>query len=326
MMQRFTRRTILRWGCRTLLPVITPLIIIVVTFHQLSYMELTIASQSMKMIDNCVLPATDRPEDSRGNNNSNIPNLIHQIWKTGDFHTYPSRPSHEAWANIFTKMDYSVKLWTDNDVMNLIETNYTWLASAYNGYSQNIQRADLARLVVLHAQGGIYADLDVHPISVTGIQCLQHLGSQALFSSTAGNSGFSNHFFMAKQGSPFLYQALHMAKERSGPVSKHILLPYLEVFWSTGPLMVTSAFRQYMKIHGTSEPEVVLLEENYAKSVIRHAAGRSWHGLDGRLLNALADHVRMKHLWISVLLVVIVFSLICFIKYRGHAPTRSLLP
>ena len=100
--------------------------------------------------------------------------------------------------------NYTAKLWTDDDVLELIRTNYTWLLATYNKYPHDIQLADFARLHIVHTEGGIYSDLDVYPCSAEHLKCLQTLGLQAIFSRTAGTLGLSNHCFMAKPGSPFL--------------------------------------------------------------------------------------------------------------------------
>lgn len=107
--------------------------------------------------------------------------------------------------------NYTVKLWADDEALELITAKYAWLLQTYKEHSLNIQRADIARLLVVHTEGGIYSDLDVYPRSAEHIQCVQHLGLQAIFSPTTGTLGLSNHFFMARCGSPFLQWVLYEA-------------------------------------------------------------------------------------------------------------------
>ncbi|KAF7595950.1 hypothetical protein BBP40_004096 [Aspergillus hancockii] len=271
--------------------------------HQLSY-EGGFALSShlaelIDVIDVCPRPAFEKDGGASSRDDSGIPNFIHQIWKTTDVNTYPMAASHESWKAMFEPMNYTVKMWTDEDILRLIIAKYSWLLPTYEGYPQNIQRADVARLVVVHAEGGIYADLDVHPTSFEGILCLQQLGLRGIFAPTARTFGLSNHFFMAERGSAFLQWALQETKRRGVP-SKRILLPYLKVFWSTGPMMVTSALRQYKWMYDSTSHELGVVEESYGRSVIQHAAGRSWHGPDGRLLNYLADHMSVEGPLIAV--------------------------
>ncbi|THC96197.1 hypothetical protein EYZ11_004316 [Aspergillus tanneri] len=132
---------------------------------------------------------------------SAIPNTVHQIWKTADVQNYSTelKASRESWTTMFEAQNYTVKLWTDDDVLELIKAKYAWLLPTYRSYPHNIQRADIARLLVIHNEGGIYSDLDVYPGSAEDIQCLQHLGLEAIFSPTSGTLGLSNHFFMAER-------------------------------------------------------------------------------------------------------------------------------
>ncbi|KAF6831535.1 mipc synthase [Colletotrichum plurivorum] len=310
-----------RGSCLKLLAITGFILGLVVVLHQVSYTntrDITLTNQPIEILDRC--PPSNLKDINNLSTNTTIPNIIHQIWKTADVTTYPAQPSHESWKAMFEPMNYTVRLWTDEDVLALIKNNYTWLLSTYEGYLHNIQRADLARLIVIHSEGGIYADLDVHPRSVEELMCLQQLGLQGIFGATGGNAGMSNHFFMAEKGSDFLQWALEEAKRRGGAASKRILLPYLRVFWSTGPLMLTSVFRQYVWMYGELKPQVALLDETYARKVFGHAAGRSWHGSDGRLLNYVSDHVQVTSLLIVFASLGGILALVCLVRRRRGEP------
>ncbi|KAF6820954.1 mipc synthase [Colletotrichum sojae] len=306
-----------RGNCLKLLAITGFILGVVVVLHQVSYTntrDITLTNQPIEILNRC--PPSNLKDISSLSTNTTIPNIIHQIWKTADVTTYPAQPSHESWKAMFEPMNYTVRLWTDEDVLALIRNSYTWLLSTYEGYPHNIQRADLARLIVIHSEGGIYADLDVHPRSVEELMCLQQLGLQGIFGATGGNAGMSNHFFMAEKGSDFLQWALEEAKRRGGAASKRIILPYLRVFWSTGPLMLTSVFRQYVWMYGELKPQIALLDESYARKVFGHAAGRSWHGSDGRLLNYISDHVQVTSLLIVLGSLGAILALLCLVRRR----------
>lgn len=325
---------ILQYGIRRLFRTMSPKLfalvgislIGIIVLHQLSYVEdLAFASplsESINLTKACPLSEPDHAHDTRTRIASGIPKLVHQIWKTADIHTYSTETSHESWKTSFEALNYTIKLWAEDDIVRLIKAKYSWLLPMYEGYSYNIQRADLARLVVVHAEGGIYADLDVYPMTVERIDCVRQLGLQAIFAPTAGNLGVSNHFFMAERGSSFLQWALEEAKRRSGSTSRRILLPYLRVFWSTGPMMVTFAFLEYICMFSPADHYLSVLEERYGKSVIQHKAGRSWHGLDGYLLNWFADNFSMQTLWLSILLFVVIAGLMC-VMVRCSQRNRS---
>ncbi|KHN94072.1 Glycosyltransferase, DXD sugar-binding motif protein [Metarhizium album ARSEF 1941] len=305
---------------RRLVAVLVLSLAAIVVLHQLSFNDAFLLcgriSESIEIVEACARPdagttgTTGTNGSSTAAADSRIPNIVHQIWKTDNVLTYSAEASLASWRAKVEVMNYTVKLWTDKDVRRLVETEYPWLSSTYEGYALDIQRADLARLVVVHAEGGIYADLDVYPGAAEELTCLRHVGLRGIFAPTSGALGLSNHFFMAERGSEFLRWALYEAKRRGGSPSRRILLPYLRVFWSTGPLMVTSAFRQYSWMYGASDHELGVLGASYGRTVIRHAAGRSWHGVDGYVLNWVADRVRAESLRVGVYVVIAVVLLV----------------
>jgi mannosyltransferase OCH1-like enzyme len=293
---------------------------VVIIIHQLSYAnDVALSSPlsvSIETITTCPLPDLEASNDTYPRRVSTIPNLVHQIWKTADVRTYSIEASYESWKTSFEPLNYTVKLWTEDDVLDLIKTNYSWLLPTYEGYGQNIQRADVARLVVIHAQGGMYADLDVYPTSAERIVCVQHQGLPAIFAPTGGTRGLSNHFFMAEKESPFIMWALQEAKRRGGSISKRILLPYMQVFWSTGPMMVTAAYQHYVWMYDTASYRLGVLEEHYGTTVVQHKAGRSWHKLDGYLLNWIADNVDVVKIWLLVVSLAAVIRYIYIMAWR----------
>lgn len=310
--------------------VLIALSLAVFVIHRLSYADdFALAerlSKSIRIINGCTADALDPLDNFTHILDSGIPNTVHQLWKTTDIEEYSTEmePSHESWKTLLEPQNYTIKLWTDDDVLKLIKSKYAWLLPTYMEYPHNIQRADIARLLVVHFEGGIYADLDVYPNSAEHIQCLQHLGLQAIFSPTSGTLGLSNHFFMAERGSPFLLWVLYEAKRRGdGLTSRWMVLPYLQVFWSTGPMMLTAAFRKYSWLYGTLRDSIGLLDEGYGGVVIRHAAGRSWHGVDGQVLNYIGDHSQMGVQFKGVAYIGIALGFIIVVRrYYGRFSSR----
>ena len=87
-----------------------------------------------------------------------IPAILHQSWRTdetpSEFDAYraSARRHHADWEHRF---------WTDEDNRALIAERYPWFLETYDGFDAPIKRADCARYFVLHAFGGVYADLDM---------------------------------------------------------------------------------------------------------------------------------------------------------------------
>jgi len=278
-------------------------------------------SELLEVIDSCAAGSfgtLDNPAEAAGRG---IPNIIHQIWKTTDLETYVTEfgASHQAWKDMFEPLNYTVKLWTDDDVLQLIRSEHPWLLPTYEAYPHDIQRADVARLAVVLAEGGIYADLDVYPHNATEMGCLQRLSLQAAFAPTRmGGLPLSNHFFMAERGSPLLLFALYEAKRRAVSASLRVLLPYLKVLWTTGPMMVTAAVRKYAWLYSARRLDIgVLDEDRFRQEILGHAAGRSWHGADGVALNYIADHP-LKTVFMAVFALLFLLGLAWFARRRSY--------
>lgn len=304
----------MRAACRGAAPKLAvPLgLVLVVLVHQLSFLDYR------GLVD--LAPASPRVEACRPGPDADgpdaIPRLVHQLWKTANASSYAAGASRDAWRAALELLNYTARLWTD-DVARLVSARYAWLRPTLDGYARDIQRADVARLVVVHAEGGVYADLDVYPASAPAPACLRRLGLDAVFAPTAGARGLSNHFFLARRGAPVLQWALREARRRAAAPSRRILLPYLCVFWSTGPLMLTAAVRSYAR--AVADPALGVLSEPLARAVVRHEAGRSWHGSDGCLLNYLGDHAHVAWPWGAALSLVAVLALLCVVVRRARA-------
>ena len=274
--------------------------------------------------------------------------IIHQIWRNKDTGGYGPRYRTWRWKNLCKASAYhdarsplQYKLWTDEDVDALLaEARYAFIAPLYHALPRNVQRADVARMLVLHAHGGIYADLDTFPKE--GASLLPQLlgppfesdklhsnatnrlstfpphegsntsasrdsvfgGSPSLFECALplawGGTGVSNHWMACRKGSPLLSFALHLLVYRYGAgdwwrysLRRLLILPYVDVLASTGPIFLSDALRLY----ASSASSVGLTLTGYPPlaiallswPLISHVAGRSWHSADGTVINAVGD-------------------------------------
>lgn len=87
---------------------------------------------------------------------------VHLTWKT---ETVPEKwiDGFTAWKDL-PQHQFTVRLWTDQDIMNLVQEHYSEYLDTYNNLQYNIQRVDMGRTFILHKYGGIYSDLDISPI------------------------------------------------------------------------------------------------------------------------------------------------------------------
>ncbi|KAK3577873.1 hypothetical protein CHS0354_021843 [Potamilus streckersoni] len=87
--------------------------------------------------------------------------ILHQTWKdravSSRVGTWIKSWSinHPSWQYIF---------WTDDSARCLVHNIHRYLLPTYDGYAENIRRADAIRYVILYEFGGVYADIDVESL------------------------------------------------------------------------------------------------------------------------------------------------------------------
>ena len=86
-----------------------------------------------------------------------IPRVLHQSWTTRSIPAALSKHVR-SWSEL--QPDWGYRLHTDADNLALVKQRYAWFESTYYRLTF-IQQADVARLLYMHAFGGVYADLDV---------------------------------------------------------------------------------------------------------------------------------------------------------------------
>lgn len=168
-----------------------------------------------------------------------IPRIIHQSWKTADL---PSGTS-ESWQHLGA--DWEWRLWTDADLLTLVQMHYPHLEPLYSSYPKNVQRADLGRYLVLDHCGGIYADLDTECLIPPEVL----IGDRRIVLCEEP----PEHFFHARRlGLDRLYFNGTMAGPAKHPFWAHLIQTVQrcahaggQVLESTGPLALTGAVVTY---------------------------------------------------------------------------------
>ena len=86
-----------------------------------------------------------------------IPRIIHQSWKVEQV---PERwlAYQASWRK--NHPDYEYRFWTDDQNRALVARVFPDFLPVYDGYKIGVNRADLARYLVVCQYGGIYVDLD----------------------------------------------------------------------------------------------------------------------------------------------------------------------
>lgn len=190
---------------------------------------------------------------------STIPKIIHQTYRDREL---PQRFQHyqTGWKTIFSaERGWTYNLWDDAANRQLIKEHYPWFLDTYDGYDEKIKQVDAVRPFYLHRYGGIYADLDVEVLRdpsplfagdndlVLFYQVIPraklprsgcHYTRSIADVPHDGRAGpIPNALMASVPGHPFwLYYAEKMMKS-----------PKEDVFWATGPSLLTTALQEYQQ-------------------------------------------------------------------------------
>ena len=202
-----------------------------------------------------------------------IPKIIH--------HTAPSDSSkwhplwnqcRNSWIKNFEGFEH--RLWTDEDIDELIHTHYPQYREMYDSFPVHIMKIDFVRFAIMHHCGGIYADMDYYCYS-NFYDELTH--SVYVVENPYGNDPIENSLMCSEPGHQFWVQCMDMSFERyKNTVTQfpHLLKdtkvissdrqyglklrPYL-VFYIAGTNLIATAYREF----GMHNPEVETLSALY---------------------------------------------------------------
>jgi len=172
-------------------------------------------------------------ENNYNLNNNYIPKIIHQ--------TAPSDKSkwnkvwykcQQSWFNHFPSPEYEYKMWTDEDLDNLIKTDFPWFYEIYINYDQNIKRIDIARYFILYKYGGIYADMDY--ICMKNFYDLLPGNKVSISESPHPNNEIIQNALMASnKNNDFWLKVIDESKNRIN----------LQILTATGPQLISDIYR-----------------------------------------------------------------------------------
>jgi mannosyltransferase OCH1-like enzyme len=157
-----------------------------------------------------------------------IPKLIHRLW----FGPEPPRRVVEL-EDDWRRMNpgWRVRTWREWDLPAL--RNQLWFDSA----AHPAQRADIARLELLHSFGGIYVDTDVAPLRP--VESL--IAATECFFGAEDHQWLGTAIFGTRAGHPFLTKLI------DGIGSSILAQPGAEPNEQTGPKYVTACHLEYAR-------------------------------------------------------------------------------
>jgi mannosyltransferase OCH1-like enzyme len=170
-----------------------------------------------------------------------IPKILHQTWKTRDIP--PELCSYaESWKRLHPGWEY--RLWTDQSAREFVAASYPRLLRKYDKYPYNIQRVDVARLLILAEYGGLYVDLDfeaLRPVDSLLDSCTVLTKEAQDDAARTGRSLLvSNALIASEPRAPFLLHAI-----RRLPAGWPGLDVFDIVLNTTGPYFLTRAYESF---------------------------------------------------------------------------------
>ena len=235
--------------------------------------------------------------DSGPDVQAEIPRLLHRIW-IGP-RVYPAYKDL-VWIDSFDRKngDFEPLVWKEEDVRRLIDEKYPQYADIYSGYRLNIQRADLARYIVLYEYGGMYADLDmsaVRPVRellekypgklffafveiVLSAQRAREIGEREPIRKEGHSKGWNDipeeperiasYAFLSAPKHPVMLEILKEAERRAGlPVKRQY-----DVYYTTGPDLFTTVIHRCLR----QGLDVTVIDKSQADGFMIHHGSATW--------------------------------------------------
>ena len=218
-----------------------------------------------------------------------IPRVIHQVFGLWDGDApltgFFARAS-STWRARHPGFRYV--LWRAPMVEALVEQAPEPVRRAYSAFKYDIQRADLARYLILQAHGGVYADLDVVCSSNIGPLLAVPDGARAvLFVERVQSVEAARHWASVhpiRRGAPEVTTRMAnyvMAAAPRAPVMDRVIALLLEranltvkgtydVLYTTGPDVVSEA------VHASRGAGCAVVPAHVARLYFRHRCAGSW--------------------------------------------------
>ena len=169
-----------------------------------------------------------------------IPKIFHRIWidfGKGKEPTEEYRNLTERLLNMHPGWEF--KLWHENEIIEQIKEHVPFFLHTFESYDKRIKKHDSARIIVLHAKGGVYIDHDFIPIK----RIEPALGTCKFFSSSEqlGENKYrpTNGIMGSVARNPFLLFAIQ-AMSLPETASQHVL-------YATGPIFLENALKAYIR-------------------------------------------------------------------------------
>ncbi|WP_421855927.1 glycosyltransferase [Oricola sp.] len=171
-----------------------------------------------------------------------IPRIIHQTWHSPVYTGGHGSP--ESWREMNPGWEY--RLWTDDDLDAFVADAFPNYLDLFRSYPNVVQRTDMARYMLLHRFGGVYADIDTDCLASLDVLSKE---SRVVFCEEPRahwnharivglDSLFFNGTLASPAGHPFWLYLLQMVRRCRHAAKKDVLA-------STGPLVLSASIASW---------------------------------------------------------------------------------
>jgi mannosyltransferase OCH1-like enzyme len=164
-----------------------------------------------------------------------IPRLIHQTARTADL-----PPREQKYVAILRDLHpgWTYKLWTDQDNLAFVKSEFADFLDIFTGLPKNIMRADVIRYLLMYKLGGLYLDTDyemLKPFDYTDHECVLPLENA---DELLPDGRIANSLFASAPGHPF-FKAVIDELRAHPPLGANS-----DVLTSTGPHFISRVLHQ----------------------------------------------------------------------------------
>ena len=247
---------------------------------------------------------------------SAIPKIIHQVFfnvsnnRVEFFNEY--EPYRRTWR--VKNSGFKYILWNESMIDDLINRTYPSIAPVYKRYGNVWQaRADIARYVVVHYMGGIYADIDIS-CRRSMEDLYKEIGDKRVaLNYTYNPFGIANDFFVASKNHEF------MAHMLDGLQDADVLYftPFLNSMFRTGPMYMLGRYLNY-----PHQEDIYFLQSSQLY-ITSEKSDKSWHGVDGYIIAIIWNGVDSLQILSIILLIVFIVRLNKLLRVRAKLVKKS---
>ena len=248
--------------------------------------------------------------------NATIPQRIHQLFFFITDKELPKQYQENQKSWITQNPGYDYTLWNATMIEDLIRDKYPEVQELYHGYGHWVRRADVARYLVLHQFGGIYADIDLECVKPLP-HLMDKIRNKGILMYESQPFGVDIDFLATEANHPFFAFVIRGLKYSN----RWYIFPHAQAMLSTGPGYF---FGRYLNFDQTEDMHIFTDEE--ISEYIRRTPGFSWYGWDSATIQWYRENssqiILITKSIFGVIGVIMCLKLVKQLWYRFHVELK----